>query len=123
MSKVEKVGFGMNIIEVKEKELFDSLVNGIKEIFPVKKPRASYNMNIGVNRVKLEIEFYFYEDIKTREVSRYVYLIDTKDYDNQHILKYSKFRGEEYYDSVITDDTQNELIRINDKFIEMGLRV
>lgn len=55
--------------------------------------------------------------------SRYVYLIDSKDYDNQHILKYSKFKGEESYDSVITGDTQDELIRINDKFIEMGLRV
>ena len=55
--------------------------------------------------------------------SRYVYLIDSKDYDNQHILKYSKFKGEESYDSVITDGTQDELIRINDKFIEMGLRV
>ena len=45
--------------------------------------------------------------------SRYVYLIDSKDYDNQHILKYSKFKGEESYDSVITDGTQDELIRIN----------
>ena len=50
-------------------------------------------------------------------------LVDSKDYDNQHILKYSKFKGEESYDSVITDGTQDELIRINDKFIEMGLRV
>lgn len=63
----------MDIIKVKEKELFESLVNGIKEIYPVKKPRASYNINIGVNRVKLEIEFYFYED-RTGKVSRYVYL-------------------------------------------------
>lgn len=63
----------MNIIEVKENKLFDTLVNGIKEIYPVKKPRASYNMNIGVNRVKLEIEFYFKED-RTGKVSRYVYL-------------------------------------------------
>ena len=67
-------GFGMNIVKIREKELFESLVNGIEEIFPVKKPRVSYNMNIGVNRVYLEIEFYFHEDIKTREVSRYVYL-------------------------------------------------
>ena len=51
-----------------------------------------------------------------------MYLIDSKDYDNQHILKYSKFKGEESYDSVITDGTQDELIRINDKFIEMGLK-
>lgn len=63
----------MNIVKIGEKELFDTLVNGIKEIYPVKKPRASYNMNIGVNRVKLEIEFYFYED-RTGKVSRYVYL-------------------------------------------------
>ena len=34
-----------------------------------------------------------------------------------------QFKGEESYDSVITDGTQDELIRINDKFIEMGLRV
>ncbi len=55
--------------------------------------------------------------------NRYVYLIDTKDYDNQHLLKYSKFKGEEYYESVIIDNTQDELVRLNDKFIEMGLRI
>ena len=66
---------------------------------------------------------YLVEKDSNGNFTRYVYLIDTKDYDNQHILKYSKFKGEEYYDSVITDDTQDELIRINDKFIEMGLRV
>ncbi len=54
---------------------------------------------------------------------RYVYLIDSKDYDNQHLLKYSKFKGEEYYESVITDDNQDNLVRLNDKFVEMGLRV
>lgn len=54
---------------------------------------------------------------------RYVYLVDIKDYDNQHILKYYKFKGEEHYESVIEDDNQDNLIRINDKFIEMGLRV
>ena len=66
---------------------------------------------------------YLVEKDKYGNFSRYVYLIDSKNYDNQHILKYSKFKGEEYYDSVITDDTQDELVRINDKFIEMGLRV
>lgn len=64
----------MDIIKVKENKLFESLVCGIKENFPVKKPRVSYDMNIGVNRVYLEIEFYFHEDIKTKKVSRYVYL-------------------------------------------------
>mgnify|MGYP006980331912 FL=1 len=66
---------------------------------------------------------YLVEKDDNGNFSRYVYLIDSKDYDNQHILKYSKFKGEESYDSVITDGTQDELIRINDKFIEMGLRV
>lgn len=66
---------------------------------------------------------YLVEKDSEGNFSRYVYLIDSKDYDNQHILKYSKFKGEESYDSVITGDTQDELIRINDKFIEMGLRV
>ena len=66
---------------------------------------------------------YLVEKDNNGNYNRYVYLIDSKDTDNQHILKYSKFKGEEYYDSVIVDDTQDELIRINDKFIEMGLRV
>lgn len=66
---------------------------------------------------------YLVEKDNNGNYNRYVYLIDSKDPDNQHILKYSKFKGEEYYDSVIVDDTQDELIRINDKFIEMGLRV
>lgn len=54
---------------------------------------------------------------------RYVYLIDSKDYDNQHILKYYKFKGEEHYESVIENDSQDNLVRISNKFIEMGLRV
>ncbi len=54
---------------------------------------------------------------------RYVYLIDKLDYDNQHILRYSKFKGNESYDSVIVDEKQDELVRINDKFIELGLKV
>lgn len=66
---------------------------------------------------------YLVEKDTNENFTRYVYLIDSKNYDNQHILKYSKFKGQEFYDSVITNDTQNELIRINDKFIEMGLRV
>lgn len=56
-------------------------------------------------------------------IFRYIYLIDSKKYDNQHLLKYSKFKGEERYDSVIIDDSQDELIRLNDKFIELGLSV
>lgn len=66
---------------------------------------------------------YLVEKDEEGNFSRYVYLIDSKDYDNQHILRYSKFKGEESYDSVISDDKQDELIRINDKFIELGLKV
>ncbi|RDY26494.1 hypothetical protein CHL78_013065 [Romboutsia weinsteinii] len=69
------------------------------------------------------VRAYLVERDEEGNFSRYVYLIDSKDYDNQHILKYSKFKGEENYESVIEDDTQDELVRINDKFIEMGLRV
>ncbi len=66
---------------------------------------------------------YLVEKDEDGNFSRYVYLIDSKDYDNQHILRYSKFKGEESYDSIIVDDKQDELIRINDKFIELGLKV
>lgn len=66
---------------------------------------------------------YLIEKDNQNNFSRYVYLIDSKDYDNQHILRYSKFKGEESYDSVITDDKQDELVRINDKFIKLGLKV
>ena len=69
------------------------------------------------------VRAYLVERDEEGNFSRYVYLIDSKDYDNQHILKYTKFKGEESYESVILDDTQDELVRINDKFIEMGLRV
>ena len=77
----------------------------------------------GDEKFVFNVAGYLVEKDDNGNFSRYVYLIDSKDYDNQHILKYSKFKGEESYDSVITDGTQDELIRINDKFIEMGLRV
>ena len=77
----------------------------------------------GNKEIIFNVKAYLIEKDKDGNYSRYVYLIDSEDYDNQHILKYSKFKGEERYDSVITDDTQYELIRINNKFIEMGLRV
>lgn len=77
----------------------------------------------GDKEIIFNVKAYLIEKDKSGNYSRYIYLIDSKDYDNQHILKYSKFKGEERYDSVITDNTQDELIRINNKFIEMGLRV
>lgn len=69
------------------------------------------------------VKAYLIERDNEGNYSRYVYLVDSKDYDNQHILKYYKFKGEEYYESVIDGDNQDELIRINNKFIEMGLKV
>ena len=66
---------------------------------------------------------YLVEKDNDNNFSRYIYLIDSKDYDNQHILKYSKFKGEESYNSVIVDNKQDELVRINNKFIELGLKV
>ena len=77
----------------------------------------------GNQAILFNIKAYLIEKDENNNYIRYVYLIDSKDYDNQHILKYSKFKGGESYDSVITDNTQYELVRINNKFIEMGLRV
>ena len=77
----------------------------------------------GNEKIIFNVKAYLIEKDKEGNYSRYIYLIDSKNYDNQHILKYSKFKGEERYDSVINDNTQHELIRINNKFIEMGLRV
>lgn len=77
----------------------------------------------GNNEIVFDVKGYLIEKDEEGNYIRYVYLIDKNDYDNQHILRYSKFKGEESYDSVITDNTQYELVRINNKFIEMGLRV
>ncbi|MGL5313532.1 MAG: hypothetical protein ACRC92_09815 [Peptostreptococcaceae bacterium] len=66
---------------------------------------------------------YLVEKDSNGDFYRYVYLIDTKDYDNQHILKYYKFKGEEHFDSVIEDDSKDNLVRLENKFVEMGLSV
>jgi uncharacterized Fe-S radical SAM superfamily protein PflX len=79
-----------------------------------------YNKN---EPILFNVKGYLIEKDEMNSFKRYVYLIDDKNYDNQHLLRYSKFKGEESYNSVITDDSQDELIRLNDKFIEMGLRV
>lgn len=94
-----------------------------KDITLLTKTTDTVELYQGDEKFVFNVAGYLVEKDGNGHFSRYVYLIDSKDYDNQHILKYSKFKGEESYDSVITDDTQDELIRINDKFIEMGLRV
>lgn len=73
--------------------------------------------------VVFNLEATLIEKDSNNNFSRYVYLIDRNNNDNHHILQYSKFKGEERYDSVIVDDSQDELIRINDKFISLGLIV
>lgn len=77
----------------------------------------------GNEKIIFNVKAYLIEKDTNGNYSRYVYLIDSNNYDNQHILKYSKLKGEERYDSIINGGSQDELIRINDKFIEMGLRV
>lgn len=94
-----------------------------KENFLLTNSKDTVTLYQGDEEFIFNVAGYLVEKDGEGNYHRYVYLIDSKDYDNQHILKYSKFKGEEYYESVIVDDTQDELIRINDKFIEMGLRV
>lgn len=77
----------------------------------------------GNDEIVFNVVAYLVEKDTDGRFKRYVYLVDSKNYDNQHLLRYSKFKGEEMYDSVITDNNQDELVRLNDKFIEMGLRV
>ena len=114
-----------------EKRSFISKVDTLKEYTAkcdkdttlLTKTTDTVELYQGDEKFVFNVAGYLVEKDDNGNFSRYVYLIDSKDYDNQHILKYSKFKGEESYDSVITDGTQDELIRINDKFIEMGLRV
>lgn len=92
----------------------DSLFTNIKD---------TLTLYQGDEKIIFNVVGYLVEKDEEGNYNRYIYLIDSKNQDNQHILKYSKFKGEHYYDSLIVDNTQDELIRINNKFIEMGLRV
>ena len=77
----------------------------------------------GDEEIIFNVAGYLVEKDNNGNFYRYVYLVDSKDNDNQHILKYYKFKGEEHYDSVIEDDSKDNLVRLENKFIEMGLRV
>jgi hypothetical protein len=68
-----------------------------------------------------DVKGYLIEKHEDGSLSRYVYLVDTKDNDNQQLLEYFKFKGEESYDSVIDGDDTSNLDRLYNKFIEMGL--
>ena len=101
----------------------ESVVNCNKENLLLTNCDEKVTLYNGDKEIIFNVKGYLIEKDCNGNFIRYIYLIDSKDYDNQHILKYSKFKGEERYDSVITDNTQDELVRINNKFIEMGLRV
>ena len=101
----------------------ESVVNCNKENSLLTNCDEKVTLYNGDKEIIFNVKGYLIEKDCNGNFIRYIYLIDSKDYNNQHILKYSKFKGEERYDSVITDNTQDELVRINDKFIEMGLRV
>ncbi|MDU6249639.1 MAG: hypothetical protein E6612_12090, partial [Paeniclostridium sordellii] len=70
-----------------------------------------------------DVKGYLIEKHEDDSLSRYVYLVDINDSDNQQLLEYFKFKGEESYDSVIEDDDSSNLDRLYEKFIEMGLNV
>ncbi|WP_338562830.1 hypothetical protein QJR60_05185 [Paraclostridium sordellii] len=72
---------------------------------------------------KFDVKGYLIEKHEDDSLSRYVYLVDINDSDNQQLLEYFKFKGEESYDSVIEDDDSSNLDRLYEKFIEMGLNV
>ncbi len=101
----------------------ESVVNCNKENSLLTNCDEKVTLYNGDKEIIFNVKGYLIEKDCNGNFIRYIYLIDSKDYNNQHILKYSKFKGEERYDSVITDNTQDELVRINNKFIEMGLKV
>ena len=101
----------------------ESVVNCNKENSLLTNCDEKVTLYNGDKEITFNVKGYLIEKDCNGNFIRYIYLIDSKDYNNQHILKYSKFKGEERYDSVITDNTQDELVRINNKFIEMGLKV
>lgn len=70
-----------------------------------------------------DVKGYLIEKHEDGSLSRYVYLVDTKNKDNQHLLEYTKFKGEENYNSVIEGDDTSKLEELYEKFIEMGLNV
>lgn len=70
-----------------------------------------------------DVKGYLIEKQEDETLRRYVYLVDVKDKDNQHLLEYSKFKGEENYSSVIEGDDASRLEDLYEKFIEMGLSV
>ncbi|OSB12551.1 hypothetical protein [Paraclostridium bifermentans] len=93
-----------------------------KEKFVFTKSTDIVTLYNGDEEFKFDVKGYLIE-IQDEALSRYVYLVDSKDKDNQQLLEYFKFKGEESYDSVINGDDTSNLDRLYNKFIEMGLNV
>lgn len=92
-----------------------------KESDAFTKTKETVTLYSGEEKIIFNVAGYLIEE-NNDLISRYIYLIDSNNYNNQHLLKYSKYKGEESYDSIISEN-QDELIRLNDKFIELGLSV
>lgn len=94
-----------------------------KEKFSFTKSSDTVSLYNGDEEFKFDVKGYLIEKHEDGSLSRYVYLVDTKDSDNQQLVQYFKFKGEESYDSVIDGDDTSNLDRLYNKFIEMGLNV
>lgn len=94
-----------------------------KEKFVFTKSTDTVALYSGDEEFKFEVKGYLIEKQEDESLSRYVYLVDSKDKDNQQLLEYFKFKGEESYGSVINEDDTSNLDRLYNKFIEMGLNV
>lgn len=94
-----------------------------KKEFVFTKSTDTVTLYSGDEEFKFEVKGYLIEKQEDESLSRYVYLVDSKDKDNQQLLEYFKFKGEESYDSVINEEDTSNLDRLYNKFIEMGLNV
>ncbi|MGL5752455.1 MAG: hypothetical protein ACRCXT_18110 [Paraclostridium sp.] len=94
-----------------------------KDKFTFTKSSDKVSLYQGDDEFVFNVKGYLIEKHEDESLSRYVYLVDVKDKDNQHLLEYTKFKGEENYSSVIEGDDASKLEELYEKFIEMGLNV
>lgn len=94
-----------------------------KERYTFTKSLDKVTLYQGDDEFVFDAKGYLIEKHEDETLSRYVYLIDVKDKDNQHLLEYTKFKGEENYNSVIEGEDASKLEELYKKFIEMGLNV
>lgn len=94
-----------------------------KEKYSFTKSSDQVTLYQGDDKFIFDVKGYLIEKHADGSLSRYVYLVDIKDKDNQHLLEYTKFKGEESYNSVIEGEDTSKLEELYEKFIEMGLNV